>query len=308
MSNLAENMQNATKKSKQFVASKMFDFIAACLIITMLALTLGVVELREITLLGVANIFLECIPFFITAVLLSVNFYTKGSFVGKNTDKFTAIVSQYSSLVDSLSGEDIDILPEFCKEYNHDALRKMQEPLLRTAAISYEYFEYEHCTTSGTKVNALKVLSKEELLHLYSKEQVKIILKAKKIKVKGIHNNIILGNTNNSDITDIGEDEKTLNNNNTFQSAIRYIISTFLLSLIGVKDVLLWGWAGLLLTAFKLGFILCSSMMKYFSGYNDITIKLSNHIARKIDIIKQFKAWITDRQHTQANTQDSNND
>lgn len=63
------------------------------------------------------------------------------------------------------------------------------------------------------------------------------------------------------------------------------------MALIGVKNFLEWGWVGLLFTVFKLLYILCSSYMKYFQGYEDICTGLVNHIYRKTDVLKEFDHW-----------------
>ena len=34
--------------------------------------------------------------------------------------------------------------------------------------------------------------------------------------------------------------------------------------------------------------------MSYFQGYNDITVSLTNHIARKIDILKMYLKYEPD--------------
>lgn len=292
MKNLEDKFQSTTQSIMTAVKNRMFDIIAAGIVIAMLVLNLGVIELREITFTSLFNILLETIPFFLCSVLLSVNFYTKGSFSGKDTDTFKSVTKQYSDIVTSLSGKDIDLLPLFCQEYNENALMRLQTSMLKRVGISYERFNN---TTIDEKTHeecpALKILTVSELNKLYSEERVKVIQKAKNVHIKGINDNLLLSSTNTDDITDIGKDEKSLSKENTKFSIVTYTVSTIILSLMGVKDVLLWGWAGLLIIAFKLIYILCSSAMKHFKGYNDITINLKNHIARKTDILKQFNYW-----------------
>lgn len=288
---IEDNVQNVSKNVVKVIKNRMFDFIAAGIVIAMLVLNLGVIELREITFISLLNILLETIPFFLCSVLLSVNFYNKGSFSGKNTQNFKLITKQYSDIVTDLTGEEIDVLPEFCQEYNDKALMRLQSNMLRRAAISYERFNNVTKDKKGDELQPLKVLTEQELKKLYSDERVAIIQKAKHIKIKGINDNVLLSSMSTEDISDIGKDEKELSKENAKKSIVIYLSSTIVLSLIGVKDVLLWGWAGLLIIAFKLIYILCSSAMKHFKGYNDVTIKLANHIARKTDILKQFKYW-----------------
>jgi hypothetical protein len=61
--------------------------------------------------------------------------------------------------------------------------------------------------------------------------------------------------------------------------------------MMGVKDVLEWGWMGAFLLLFKMLYILCRSYMKYFEGFDDINIRLVNHISRKTDVLKEFDYW-----------------
>lgn len=298
---IENRVQQGTNTAVSILKNRMFDFIAVGLLIAMLALNLGVIELRQITLLSIANILLECVPFYLTSVLLSVNFYHKGAHTGKNTANFIATSRQYSKIVVDLTGKEVEMLPDFCSEYNENTLKRMRTNILKRASISYERFDCETVDEKGNTLAPLKILTKRELLTMYSDERVNIILAAKRMKVKGINENLLLGNNNVEDSTDMGDDERTMDSRNTKQSASAYLIATVLLALIGIKDVLEWGWAGLLITAFKLIYILCSSYMKHFRGYNDITIHLLNHIARKTDVLKQFKHWFENKTATESN-------
>jgi hypothetical protein len=115
----------------------------------------------------------------------------------------------------------------------------------------------------------------------------------------------LLGNTESSDSTDIGDNEQDMAKSRLKYNAVTYIICTLFMTLLAIKDILQWGWSGLLLVAFKLIFILCSSLMNHFKGYNDITINLVNHIARKTDILKQFNTWYTTRCSTENNVKET---
>ena len=290
-----QQMQNAVLGVKSAIKNRTFDIIAVGIIIAMLALNLGVLELRDITFLSIINILLECIPFFITSVLLSTNYYHKGAFAGKSTIKFKTISSTFSDMVIGLSGSEIAELPSFCDEYNDKLLIQLRTNSLKAAAISFDRFDAITIDDKGNELQPLKILSMEELQKLYTDDQVNIILKTKKIKIRGLNPNLLLGNTNCEDSSDLGDDEKSLDKKNIEKSAITYLLSTLLLAMIGVKDILQWGWAGILITIFKLVYVVCSSAMKHFKGYNDITIHLTNHIARKTDILKQFKKWYSER-------------
>ena len=135
---------------------------------------------------------------------------------------------------------------------------------------------------------------------MYGKETAKVICKCKKIKVKGIHVNILLGSISNSDPTDLGKNENEMFRSRRLKYAVVYLIFTFVMALIGVKNILEWGWVGVLFTIFKLLYITCTSYMKYFEGYEDINTNLVNHICRKTDILKEFKYWYKERYSIEA--------
>lgn len=296
---LEDRVQSAQSKVIKNIKNRMFDIIAVFLIIAMLALHLGVLELRDVTLSGLINIFLECVPFFLTSVLLAINFYTKGTFSGKATNAYTTAITVYSEKIDAISGLRLSMLTDFCQEYNDKALENIQTSILKTVSISFEIFDKGQII-DDKQIAPLKALSKTELLKLYSKERVRVIIKAKKAKIKGLTDNILLSDNDSKDITDTGYTEKQLSSKKTVKSAVTYLLCTLFLALIGIKDILQWGWIGLLIVVFKLIYILCSSYMNYFTGYNDITIFVVNHIGRKIDILKQFFAW-SDAKMTNCN-------
>lgn len=289
--NIEQKVQESTTIAANVFKNKIFDVIGIGLLIAMLALSLGVLELRDVTLEGIIVILLECIPFFLVSVLLSINYYSKGKMTGKETSVYTAAIAAYSEKVETFTGKHIDKLSEFCEEYNDKELKKLQETTLKRAAITYKRFNEVTYDRNGNELPPLKAVSKNDLLKLYTEEQVAIILCAKKIHIHGLNENALLGSSTEADSTDTGKTEKELTVSRTKSYIVTYIFSTFLMSIIGIRDILQWGWSGLLLVAFKLIFILCTSLMNNFRGYNDVTIDLTNHIVRKTDILKQFEYW-----------------
>lgn len=285
-----DKMANASITGKDklldFVKSKMFDLIAVAVVISMILLTLGVLELREVTLKTAINIILEWIPFYLCAVLLNTNFYKKGVFNGKQKDTFTKIVDTYSDLVNKLTGAQLEYLPDFCIKYNADALRQLQEVALKRLSISYELFN-----EGNDKCKPLKIMTKKQLEQLYDKHIAKQICKVIKMRVKGINPNTLLGSTNSSDPTDLGQDEGELRKKRMIKYATGYIFSIGFMTLIAVKNILEWGWAGLLFAAFKILYVFARSYLRYFEGYEDIVVKVANHISRKTDILKEFVSW-----------------
>lgn len=279
------------KDLKRSLKSKAFDVIGVALVIAVGLISLGVVELREITPKEVINILLEAIPFYIGSVTLAMNYYRKGVYAGKETAMFSDTVGRYSDKVNKLNGKQLEYLNDFCGEYNDKALRMAQENLLRSVAIRYDKFNDGSIDKDGHEVPPLKRLSKEELVTRYNARVAEFIIKARDVQIKGINVNVLLGNNYNWDITNLGPNEKELASQRRKQYAGSSAISILLLSLMAVKNIMEWGWIGFVLVAFKLIWILANAYMKYFEGYDDATIRITNHISRKVDILKQYDYW-----------------
>lgn len=279
----SETKSNITTKVK----NRIFDLIAAGILLAAIAISLGALEWKEISKDKIFDLLAEFVPLLLTSMLLTTDFYQKGVFYGKSSNTFMAMSDMYSKLVTNLTGKQIEAVSEFCIEYNEDALRKIQEPMLKKVAIPYQLYN-----EGDDKTPPLKTLSRRKLKALgYDPIVYKVILKCDRMTVKGLKVNNILGNTNVEDITDLGKTENELRASHNTTSAIQYLLSTAFMTLIAVKDIATWGWASLFLIAFKLTYIFVKSYMSYFAGYNDITVSLNNQLARKTDILKQFLSW-----------------
>ena len=288
--NVADKYLDSKNKSINFVKNKIFDFIAVGIIVAMTALSLGVVELRTMSLKEIADILLECAPFYIAATMLSTNFYMKGSYLAKSNEVFKNAIKYYSDCVNNLSGKQMTMLPQFCIAYNDRILKNMRENMLHSAALTFEQYD-----EGDDKINIpLKIASCKKLKDVYGKEVANVIRKCKKIKIKGICPNILLSNNINDDSTDLGLDERQLMKRRTISYSSLYLISIFLMSLIAVKDVLKWGWMGAFLTLFKVMYIAINAYMKYFDGYEDINVNVVDHIYRKTDVLKEFEYWYSE--------------
>lgn len=292
--NMSEKVTNAKGRAGDFMKSRMFDITAAGIVVAMAALTLGMFELREITFLELVNILLETLPFYLANHLLTMNYYNKGVFTGKKNKSFLGVVNTYSAKVNALTGDEIGKLPEFCEQYNERVLVNLQTSILKTEALTYQEFDVDYTEIIGDQPvshGPLRALSKHDLEHLLGKERAKVVIKAKKLKIKGLRVNVLLGSQDNADVTNLGPGEKDLTKKRNLGYAVTGFLSIFVLTLIGVKNVYEWGWMSLLFMIFKLLYIVCRSFMRYFDGYQDITVSLANHISRKTDIIKEFDSW-----------------
>jgi len=288
---IAEEVYDNNKKLAKFVKNKAFDLIAAGLIVAIGLLNLGAIQLREITPREIINIVLETIPFYLGAVSLTLNYYKKGVFCGKSTISFINTVKLYSDKVNMLTGEHLNNLLDFCTEYNNKALRIIQESYLRIVAVTFARFNDDVIEEDGTVTKPLKTMSDEELKILLGEVVAKKVIEAKNVKIKGLSVNVLLGGNKSNDITNIGANEQELLKRRTTSYISFSAVTILILTLMDVKNVMEWGWVGLFLLAFKLLYILCRSYMRYFDGYEDITIGVVNHISRKTDILKQFDYW-----------------
>lgn len=287
-----DSLQNTKTKLKAGIRNNAYDLIAVLIILVLFAVSLGILERRIITADEVLDVIVESIPFFLTAVLLSNTYYSKGVAYGKLTDRFNFIVDTYSNLVNVLDGKKIEALPDFCDEYNAMALRKMQIAELRRMSITWEQFnDYHISPLTGEKTSPLKHWSYKELKKNYGKAVAKCVHKAKQITIKGIQSNILLSSNDSNDITDLGKTEKQLKAREMTITSITFLASIALMTLVIVKDFEEWGWAGIVLVVFKVVYIFCRAFTTYFDGYDDVTVQLSAHLNRKIDILKQFQHW-----------------
>ena len=291
INDIATELNSNSKTLANKVRTHIFDFIAVGLVVAVGLLSLGAVELRDIGK-EIWSILLEAVPFYLGSIALALNFYKKGVYAAKSTQTFIDTVKHYSTQISKLTGRQIQKLNDFCLNYNRRALRLRQESILRDAAISFEAFD-EGITNELGVQPPLKTLTKDELTKRYGSVICCAVLKAKKVTIKGISPNNILGNMNTDDITDLGKNEQEMLKYRSTEYSVVYFASIIVMSLMGVKEILEWGWMGAFLTMFKLLYILCRSYMKYFEGFDDISVSLVNHLSRKSDVIKEFDYWFS---------------
>lgn len=291
--NLNPNIiEDAKTETIRRIKANMYDVLAAAIIIVMFVVALGVMSPKELTWDSLKEVLVSWVPFFLTASFLNYNYYSKGKSRGKDADSFKTTIAAYSKQVGSITGAQMSKLPDFCKYYNQQALEELQTSVLVLASISFERFDKFTRDQNGKELKPLKILSIKDLKKLgYSKEEIKIIIRAKHITVQGIRHNQLLGNTSARDKTNIGHGEGDMTKARTIVSTIGQAVSMFILCMIGMKDIMDWGWVSAIFILFRMVWILCKSYLQYLKGYNDITIRLANHIARKTDILKEFEYW-----------------
>ena len=287
-----DTIQYGKSQTMKELKKSAFDFIAVVIVAALVLASLDVFNLIDLNTMNIGDFVVSWVPYFLATILLTLDLYKKGVFVGKSTDKFQTIAKSYSDLANSLSVKQIRDLGPFCEKYNEDALVNLRTSILKEEGISYDDFNSTFTVEDKTYA-PLKTWTKEELITAkYTKAQIKAIKLAKKAKVKGINVNILLSSVNISDPTDIGRGEIELEKRILVSSVIKYLVSTMLMSLIVIKDITTWGWASLIGVLFKVIYMFARSFMSYFSGYDDITVSVANHVTRKTDILKMYLDYV----------------
>lgn len=288
MKRVEDKLQDGKINVKNELKKSIFDWVAAGIVVAIVAAALDIFDIADPTKTDWGQFLIGWLPYFLAAMLLNTDLYKKGIFVGKGTNKFITVATAYSDIANSLSGEQIKNLAPFCDEYNIEALKEIQRNILRKEGVTYEAFE-----NGVDDVPPLKTLTKTQLLTLgYNVEQYKVIKKAKRVNIKGISVNVLLSSINTRDITNLGFGEHALASSQYGIMAIKYIVTTLIMSLIAVKDITQWGWAGIVIVIFKVTYLAGASYMSYFKGYDDATISLTAHLTRKTDILKQYLNYI----------------
>lgn len=287
-SNVVQNAHDGFKK-------RMYDFVTVIILMAIIMASLhvfGFNNFEDVT--DWKSYIMDWLPYFVAAIMLNDNLYQKGVFVGKSTQIYTKAISAYSKDVTDLTGEQLEFLQVFCDEYNDKSLKRMQTEILKRGAISYDAFNTNY-VNKDVEYGPLRDLSKTRLDELLGKEKRKIIIKAKRTHVKRLNVNILLGNANVNDPTDIGQTESELTKMANCKSTLTYLFSTALMSLIVINDLATWGWSTLIVVIFKVMFLLGKTLMSYFKGYNATVVNLVSHVIRKTDILKEFNAWYSNK-------------
>lgn len=287
MSDFNDKYNKFLENTKSALSSWMYYLFALAVIVVMVFIQLGVFEFKQET--NFFDILVDTVPIFIASMLLSNIFYQNGVAKGKKTQNYFLAISEFSTLA-NLPGEKLDKLPQFCDEYNALAIKRKQETLLAMAVIPFDKFDNEY-EDGEIKHVPIKVMSDKAILEEFGKERGKWIIKAKKVKLKGVNVVSLTSEQKVSDITDTGYGEGEYAKMFTTSKVLSYAISFVLFSFITAKDIMAWGWAGLGLLLFKITYTLGCSILGQSRGYRDITVNVVAHYNRKTDILKQFHSW-----------------
>lgn len=275
--------------SKSALSAWMYYLFAIAVVVVMVFIQLGVFEFKENS--DFLDILVDTVPIFIASMLLSNIFYQNGVTKGKKNKNYFNTITEFSTNA-NLTGEKLDALPIFCDEYNKNAIKRKQETLLSMAVISYDKFENEY-EEGEIRHLPIKVMSDKEIIAEFGKERAKWIIKAKRVKIKGVNAVTLTSEQKAEDITDTGLGESDYAKMFTTSKVLSYALSFVLFSFITAKDIAMWGWAGLGILLFKIIYTVGCSLLGQVRGYRDITINVVAHYNRKTDILKQFHSWFS---------------
>ena len=298
----AEALQRMARSAKDLVKTAMFDIAGIAVILVSAFIALNVLDFNEQLFESWENFLVSFVPFWAASWLLDDNYYTKGLFKAKQSEKYTLALKSYSERAEKITGAQLDVLSEFCDEYNANALIKLQSNILRRRAISFERFDTVTYDESGNKLEPLKSLTHKELRKMYNKVTVKCILKAQNATVKGISENLLLSSVRSSDDTNIGKNEREIHARRRATAGFKYAVIMIAFAMIVVKDISEWSWAIAIFVLFKMVWIFFKTYTAYYRGYNDVTIDLVDYVCRKNDILKQFEHWYEIRENNTKKT------
>ena len=296
MNNLIENPEVIVKMkdgTKKFVTGKIFDVIGISIVVVVFFVGLGALKLIDFTLESFGNFLISFVPFYLAAMVLNTNYYTKGVFKAKSSETYKQAMIAYNDIVNGLSGEEQLKLQDFVDWYNQQALEKLQASILKRTQFTFQRFNEITYDKDGNELLPLKVVPKAKLLSLCggNKDIVRLIERAKNAHVHGLTVNILMSSIQAQDATNLGKSEEQVRKIRLGVSAVVSFLAVFVMSMIAFKDIIEWGWVAAFVSLFKMVYIFARSYMMYFDAYGDITGHVVNHLARKTDIIKQFKSW-----------------
>lgn len=289
--NVEKQYTDVTQKLNQGIKRYIFDIIAAVIILAIIAATLHIFDVYNMSKPEeVKSFFVDWVPYFLASILLNGDLYEKGIFVGKSVKEYINAKHAYSEKVSAIDGHKLSKVTDFCIDYNMESLISLRKAILKEQGLSYEQFDKEYKTKDAT-YPGLKTWTKEKLKSKLTSEQVDAVLRAKKAKVKGININLLLGNDDVNDPTNIGFTEKQLTMRRNICITIRYLFITGLMSVLFIKDINEWRWGSLFEVLFKLAFVVARALMSYLKGYKDTVVHHTNHLIRKTDILQIFDVW-----------------
>lgn len=285
-----EAITNAQKTGTEKIKRVIPALIDAAVLVAMLFLQFGDFTFSiEKAITAVATTAVT----FIAALIVSKNGYNTGEILGKQTNLYVEARERYSSEVESITGEQMLKLGEFCEDFTAQAEKAAKAALL--IAIPFERFdrEYEEKRADGeVYMHApLKTMSFRELKAEFGEIRAKSVVKARRHKVKGLRDQDLLDSRHVEDKTDVGETETQLETKTFAVSTGTMIFFSAFWAVFSIvpNGSFTLATAGWLL--YQWIYILSRGWSHRMKAYKNMTVFATARFNNQTDKLKQFKAW-----------------
>lgn len=286
MSNLESKYTDIKSKGQDMLKKWIFDLVAACIVAASFLLEFGELSPNEFNLW---EWIADTLVFFFCAMSLSSVYYSKGTYKAEGLDAYKNAVATYSSAA-TISGERRGLLPEFCREYTDNALKYIQDAILGRACITLD--EFYKPRENGKP--AIIAMTKREIIGEFGKERAKSVLRAKRVKIRGLTADDLMSDQIVRDPTRLptrkGMKERFSAQNGAMYLFMGVFIAWFGISLAQDFTIAAFAWF-----FFQVAMMTGRALAAYLTGYENISSRYKDTLLKKTDILNQFAAWCEKR-------------
>ena len=270
-------------KGQNILKKWIFDAVAVVIIGASFLLEFGALAPNEFDLWRWVG---DTAVFFFCAMSLSSVYYAKGSCKAEGTDEYRKAVESYSKAA-TIRGEDRGRLPIFCKHYTEKALKDIQDAILSRACVSVSEF-YEPRPDGKPPI---ATMDKTALIAEFGKDRARIILHAKRIRVKGITAETLTSDRDTHDPTNMLT-KKGMKKRYSAKNAVMYIFMGIFAAWFGLRLANDFTIAAFAWFFFRISTMIVRSLFAYLTGYEDIASGWRDTLIQKTDILNEFEAWL----------------
>lgn len=285
-----EAISNAQKTGTEKIKRIIPGLIDAAVLVAMVFLQFGTFRFSiENAIAAVTTMTVT----FVAALIVSKNGYNTGEILGKQTDLYVQARERYSAEVDGITGEQMLKLEDFCNEYTEEAAKAARSAIL--IAVPFERFdsEFEVKDENGNiSVHPpYKTMRYKDLKAELGEIRAKSVVKARRHKVKGLHDRDLLDSRQVADNTDVGETETQLEAKTFAVSTGTMLVCTAFWAAVsgdpnGTFTLATAGWL-----LYQWVYILSRGWSHRMKAYKNMTVFATARFNNQADKLKQFKAW-----------------
>lgn len=285
MAEVEQKYSELKNKGQDVLKKWIFDLVALVIIGASFLLEFGELSPNEFNLWSWIG---DTLVFFFCAMSLSSVYYSKGIYKAEGLDKYIQAVEEYSKAA-TISGSARSLLPLFCKEYTETALKDMQDALLSRACISLDEF-YLPRKKGDEELPAILTMENKDITAEFGKSRSKWIIKAKRIRVKGLTVDDLMSDQITHDPTRLPT-RKGLKTRFSIQNATMYLFIGVFIAWFGIKLAQDFSIAAFAWFFFRVAMMAGRALTAYLTGYEDISTRWKDTLIKKTDILRQFDAW-----------------